>query len=574
MLAFLSKQNTASLPGAILLVEYVFFDRTWQGWKKKLPWFVLSFVLWVLFILYVSGLFSGGSEGRGLLEDVSGLMQETETVSRWQYLFTQFNVLIIYIRLLFLPVGQNFDYLYPFKSGFFDSFTPFALLFLIGLAALGTWQIKKRPIISLAIFWFFITLTVESSIIPIRDALFEHRLYLPMFGFALIVAFLLFNLLAKQRFWAIVFSVVIIMSFGTATYYRNSVWKSGLTLWSDVVSKSPYNYRAHYNLGFALADQDKLDEAISHYSRALQIDPDFWEAHNNLGNALVAVQGPTDEAIGHFIKAIQLRPRYVPVYNNLGPALIQMGKIDEALVHLQKALQIDPDIADTHFNLGIALLGKRRIEDAIVHFGEALRIKPSMPEAHVNLGTALINKGEIDAAITHFREALRLEPGHAEAQDNLNKALAIVRELDAAIADIKASLKLYPQDSGLHYNLGILYQRKGKLDAAIDEYQQALSIEPEFIEALNNLALTYMIQNENDKALALFNKLTALQPDNAGHLYNLACIYSRQNQIEASIDRLKKAVEKGFSNWNLIKTDKDLENIRGSSHFQLFSKGQ
>jgi hypothetical protein len=129
----------------------------------------------------------------------SVFMRETELVSRWSYLCTQFNVLVIYIRLLFLPIGQNLDYLYPFKSGFFDGYTPLAFMFLAGLAALGIWNRKKWPIITFGIFWFFITLSVESGIIPIRDAVFEHRLYLPMFGFALIVSYLLFHLLSKIK---------------------------------------------------------------------------------------------------------------------------------------------------------------------------------------------------------------------------------------------------------------------------------------------------------------------------------------------------------------------------------------
>ena len=343
--------------------------------------------------------------------------------------------------------------------------------------------------------------------------------------------------------------------------------------YSEALRINPDNAAAHNNLGIALSKQGETTEAIQHYSEALRIDPDYVEAHHNLGNALIAEKGPTDQAIGYFTKALQIKPDYVDAYNSLATALIQMGKIGEALVYLQKALQIEPDSADTHINLGIALMSNAKINAAIDHFRQALQIKPSIPEAHVNLGTALINTGKIDEAIAHYREALRLEPGHAEAQNNLKRAEAILKELNAAITDIKASLKLYPRDSGLHYNLGILYQRKGKLDAAIDEYQQALSIEPEFIEALNNLALTYMVKNENEKALALFTKLTALQPDNAGHYYNLACIYSRNNQVGASIDVLKKAVKKGYHNWELIKSDKDLANIRSSSYYKELVKG-
>ncbi len=606
MLAFLSKQNTASLPLAILLVEFLLIDRTWQQWKRKLPWFALSFALWILFILYISGLFSGGFAGRELLEDVSGLMKETETVGRWQYLCTQFNVLAIYIKLLFLPIKQNLDYLYPFKSGFFDAYTPFAFLFLTGLLALGAWQIKKRAVIALAIFWFFITLAVESSIIPIKDALYEHRLYLPMFGFALVVAYLLFDLLIKKRFWAIIVYVFIILSLGAGTYHRNSIWQDSISLWSDVVSKSPHNPRAHHNLGFALAEQGRTEDAIKHYLQALQIKPDaeiphyniglaldklghtkgaikhylealrikpdYTEAHNSLGNALLK-QGKVGEATGRFKEALRLNPELSEAYNSLGTALTRTGKIDEAIVHFRKALQIDPGLAETHVNLGGVLFSMGRIDEAVVHLRKALKINPDIAEAHINLGVALANTGKIEDAVTHFRKALQLDPDNAEALDNLNQTMATLEEIDRKIEYIRSEQILAPDDPKLNYQLGIMYQAKGQSDTAEDYYQKAISLQSEFPEALYELAKLYVGRGEYEKALSLYHKMIAFLPDNPAGYYNIACIYARLNRPEESVAWLKKAVAKGLNDWEHIKNDKDLDNIRSSLQYKEFVKG-
>ncbi len=104
--AFLSKQNSASLPLAILLVEYACYDRTWKGWKKKI-WIILPGVLlFGLFYAYNMGLFRQDIQFARLLEDVSEITQETRKVGRWQYLCTQFNVISIYIRLLLIPVTR------------------------------------------------------------------------------------------------------------------------------------------------------------------------------------------------------------------------------------------------------------------------------------------------------------------------------------------------------------------------------------------------------------------------------------------------------------------------------------
>jgi len=471
ILAFLSKQNTASLPLVILVVEYLLIDRTWQRWKTKLPWFVVLFALWTLFILYVSGFFSGGFEGRELLSDVSELIKETETVGRWQYLCTQFNVVVIYIRLLFLPVLQNMDYLYPFKSGFFDSYTPFAFLFLIGIAALGLWHIKKRPMISLAIFWFFITLSVESSIIPIRDALFEHRLYLPMLGFGLFVSCQLFHYLSDKRFMAFVLSLAIVVVLGAATYRRNNTWQNEKALWSDVVTKSPDNYRAYYNLGNAFVRQGRISEAIKHYIKALQIKPNHAKAHNNLGNTLK-----------------------------------DQGKLSEAITHYYEALRINPDYA----------------------------------RAHNNLGDALAIQGNLSEAIKHYTEALRISPDLNEAHENIEKASALLMELNELIQSLQELLKVNPENPGLYYDLGTLYYKKGDFDKAIFQYEKSLSI----------------------------------QQDNPATCYNLACMYSMQNNIEKSLDFLKRAIEKGYDNWDNIKNDRDLENVRGTLGYKELVKSQ
>jgi tetratricopeptide (TPR) repeat protein len=83
----------------------------------------------------------------------------------------------------------------------------------------------------------------------------------------------------------------------------------------------------------------------------------------------------------------------------------------------------------------------------------------------------------------------------------------------------------------------------------------------------------YTIKKEYKKALSSFKKIIELRPDSAGAYYNIACIYARQSKTEKSIDWLKKAIKKGYKNWDLIKTDKDLENIRGSSFYEELVRG-
>ena len=125
-----SKENAASLPGVILLVEYICFGGTWKEWLKKLFW-ILPFVVIFEGLFLYSMNFHGGEGGINNLQDISMALRDTEEVSRWSYLCTQFNVLVIYLRLLVLPVRQNLDHMYPFKTVFFDGLTPLAFVCLV-----------------------------------------------------------------------------------------------------------------------------------------------------------------------------------------------------------------------------------------------------------------------------------------------------------------------------------------------------------------------------------------------------------------------------------------------------------
>jgi protein O-mannosyl-transferase len=363
-----------------------------------------------------------GADLGALFEDVSGPVSQAGRVGRWRYLCTQFNVIVVYIRLLFVPIKQNLDYAYTFKKGFFDGYTPLAFLFLAGLIGIGIREVRRRPVISFGIFWFFITLSVESSVIPIRDALVEHRLYLPMFGFSLIVASLLFSIFSTRRIWAISLSVIMVIALGTATFRRNNVWRDGITLWADVVSKNPRNLRGRTNLGLAMQNEGWRELAIEQYLKALRLNPDYAVAHHNLANALQDL-GRTEQAIAHYQEALRINPDYAFAHNNLGLVFENQGRLDEAVDHYREALRINSNYLNAHYNLGNALLKQGKIDQAIEQYREVLKLNPGSADAQNNLGVALLQKGDIRGAINQFREVLRIYPGYPGARHNLDVLL-------------------------------------------------------------------------------------------------------------------------------------------------------
>jgi tetratricopeptide (TPR) repeat protein len=158
------------------------------------------------------------------------------------------------------------------------------------------------------------------------------------------------------------------------------------------------------------------------------------------------------------------------------------------------------------------------------------------------------------------------------AENNLNRALTIQKELETETSRLLELLKDNPENVELHFQLGNLYFRKGDQRQAIQRYNKALQLNPKFVPALNNLALVTAANKEYDKALTIFLDVLNYYPDDAETHYNVACMYSRLKRVDESIEWLKKAIDKGYKNWQSIKSDDDLDNIRDTVGYKELIK--
>ena len=136
-------------------------------------------------------------------------------------------------------------------------------MFLAGLAALAVVLARPQRLLSFCILWFFVNLAIESSFIGLEMA-FEHRLYLPAFGFSLAASYLLFGLLSTRRAAAISIAAVVVVALAGAAHVRNRVWCDPVTLWADVVAKSPGLARARSNFANALFERGDVEQAKIH----------------------------------------------------------------------------------------------------------------------------------------------------------------------------------------------------------------------------------------------------------------------------------------------------------------------
>jgi tetratricopeptide (TPR) repeat protein len=213
------------------------------------------------------------------------------------YFATQCTVIPRYLALVFLPWGFNVDPDVPFAAGVSPAVLA-GFVFLAGLAVAGFSAARRWPLIGFAVLWVFVALSVESSFLPISDPMMEHRMYLAMLGIVLAVSAIFVGLFARFPRPAAVVAVTAVAVLISLTIARNEVWRSSLSLWQDALEKSPNKARVHVNVGASLHQLDRLDDAIRHYCRALELDPHNREAEYNLEAAVEARGFGAEAAVG------------------------------------------------------------------------------------------------------------------------------------------------------------------------------------------------------------------------------------------------------------------------------------
>lgn len=509
ILGMKTKENVFTLPIMILLHEIMFFKGTV---KRRLLYLIpLLITMLIIPLTYVD---------MNMNENLTTVLENStkylNAPPRLDYFITQFNVTAKYIRLLVFPVGQNIDHDQHVYQSFFEPQVFFSFLFLVSVLSLGIYFFWKSRATNLdpgfgaqhsevnaarsnyllrlsafGIFWLFITLSVESSVLPIGEIMVEYRVYLPSTGFFIAMVttgFAFFNQMWNRKIKKISIAIValVIIVLAGATCARNTVWQSDISLWEDAINKSPQKARGHINLALAYMSKGLNEKAISHLLTSLDIDPQSHLAHNNLGNVFRSI-GQPDKAILHYKTALKLNPGSLVICSNLAKAYFDKGLIDKALEYNNMALMIKPNYAETHNSLGNAYKAKGLREKAIDHYKKALMIKPDYAEAYNNIAIIYASKGQADIAIEHLHKALLFRPDYAEAHNNIALLYGFKGNTEKTIDHLKKSLELKPDYVEAHYNLGLTYMMTGHMDKAGSEFKAALNIDPNYQKAIMHL---------------------------------------------------------------------------------------
>jgi protein O-mannosyl-transferase len=376
LLGMATKEVMVSAPVVVLLYDRTFLAGSFaEAWRRRWGVYAGLAATWGLlaYLVVSTGLVVRPTEFGG--------------PGRWSYAFSQPGVVLHYLRLSVWPHPLCLDYAWPVARTLGGKLP--ALLVVGLLFAATVWGLVRRSPLGFLGAWFFLILAPSSSIMPLNQLAFEHRMYLPLAAVAATVV-----LSGSATWWPwgrrqphrhpwleicgglLVATACVVL--GWLTYGRNIDYQEEVSIWEQTVAHAPNSANAQNSLGVALGGRRQIGEAIAHFQKALEIRPDFAGPHYNLGYAL-AGRGQIDEASAHYQKALEIDPNYARAYNNL--AWIRATHPDPkfrdgalAVKLARRAAELTPDSPDILDTLAAAYAEAGRFPDAVQTAHKALEL--------------------------------------------------------------------------------------------------------------------------------------------------------------------------------------------------------
>ncbi len=434
------KEVIAVIPFVIALYDVAFISNSWRGLLRH--WKFYSMVCVPVAMIVAWTLFRGtlteekGSVGLGV-----GLFTPKT------YALTQTQVILYYLQLSVWPDALCLDYLdwRPVKN-ISDSWLSVGAI--AGLVLVMICGVLYRTWWGFLLAVFALILAPTSTIIPVQDVAFEHRMYLPLAAMIVFIAVLIDAGLVRLRHtnhkigrWAtrgvVATTLVVAILLGIRTLLRNEDYATTIRMYSDIVQKRPNNPRGHYSLAVALHGTGQTDAAAVEAKLAAELvtdDPLYTAMH---GWSLLETDRPA-EALPILLKAYQQGSKIAKLPLDIGTAYLVLGKPQEAVLYLVEGRNAEPNLTVYRIWLGIAYQQLKRDAEADVEFNAALAIDPTQAtqlDRSIRYAALQRDPSPTLRKMTLFfaQAAVRLSGEKAGAYDTLAISLATSGQFDQAV---------------------------------------------------------------------------------------------------------------------------------------------
>ena len=534
-----------SLPVA-MLYDRAFLSSSWHEAFRSAGvfWLACALPLAVAAIFIIPAVLGSDS--------AVGLSLKSVTPS--QYLSTQPEVILHYLRLAIVPWPQVFDYGWEPET----NMTNILLASGVVLAVIAglIWLFTRKPQFA---FWGLaaaLVLFPTSSFIPLQDLAVEHRMYVPL-AFVLVIGVLSLSFIGSKLFGGhptLITSVICLGLSGILamlTLSRNHEYKSKIGMWEDVVaktvdsgSKNMLAGRAYSNLGNAYADKEQWEKSIECLEKALTCRQFASSVHGNLTRAYVAtgksqlakqhcvkalelepdsgrirqqaglieiMEGNFAEAEKHFRMAHQMAPTDTVILVNLAQCNLQLGNPKEAESLLRKAISNDAKAAEPRRRLVDLLIRRSELDASLEAAGDYAKTLPSDPRANLQLGMIWAAKGDSAKSVAQLVIASQFDPPPAEANYLLGNARRVANDLTDARRCYETELKHYPKNADALSKLAELVARDNP-HLAVSYFQRVIDLAPRAWQPRYNMASVYALLGNKELAREQLSVVLKIDP--------------------------------------------------------------
>ncbi len=378
------------------------------------------------------------------------------------------NAVIAYVEYLikiFWPANLAVFYPYEVSISLWKVFSyVFILTFITG--AVVYWA-KRIPFLFVGWFWYIGTLVPVIGLVQVgSQSMADRYTYLPSIGIAVILAWgipLLFQheYLRKKILYPVAIFAICILT--VLTWKQSGYWKNSATLFSHALRVTHNNHTAHNNYGLCLFAEQKYEEAIEHFNRAIHLYP----------------------------------RRAAEFLNNRGLAYANLGRYQQAIKDYDAAIRLKPDLVANYNNRGIAYINLGQYQQAIDDYNQVIRLKPDHVFAYINRGDAYDALGRHQRAEDDYKAANRLNPGYADAYINRGIAYGRQGQYQLAIEDFSKAIRLNSDNAKAYSDRGFTYYHLGQYQQAIKDYNQAILLKPDYTDPYRNRAVVYLQQGNS-----------------------------------------------------------------------------
>jgi Flp pilus assembly protein TadD len=400
VIAMLAKTVASLIPIALLLADMLVFDLPRSGSR----W-------WKLLIEKIPFLAGSAFVGMVSLFAVRGILPHPRVVERTvlEEILAPGYTWALYLAKSLLPVGLTPLYAFP-------SMVMLLLGLLVVVVVTGAAIVMARRKVCIPLFvWGFYMLFLLPTIIgrgPAGIQSWADRYsYLPSVAIAVMFGGLVVWLLEKfhgpVRGLLLGALTLAMIALGSLTVRQIPIWNNTVSLFTYAVEQNPRSIMAHANLGNALTNAGRPDEAIASLERAIALNDRFSGVYQYLG---LAYQRKDDQR-----KAMEFYQKAVALDSNFGNAYFALGAYDRAIQQYLESIRKDPEFSDPYYNLGVATYAKGDTAAAMLIFRKAAEINPISADTYVSMGIIYSGWGMEDSAYVQYTRAAEL--GHPQARE-------------------------------------------------------------------------------------------------------------------------------------------------------------